>query len=63
MKGKKKKKKKLPVFLIYIKRLEEVYYLPEVYNSKEDALEDFPKIKLEYNLNSYNKIGIKKFRF
>jgi hypothetical protein len=60
---KKGKEKKLPIFLIYIKRLEGLQYLPEVYNNREDAIEDFPRIKLEYNLNSYNKIGIEKVIF
>lgn len=59
----KKKGKKLPVFLIYIRKQEDIMYLPEEYNSREDALEDFPRIRLEYNLSSDNKIGIKKMIF
>lgn len=60
----KKKTEKLPVFLIYIRKQEDdIIYLPEEYNSREDALEDFPRIKLEYNLNSDKKIGIKKMVF
>jgi hypothetical protein len=58
-----KRKKKIPVFLIYIRRLGGLQYLPEEYNSKEDALEDLPRIKWEYNLNSYDKIGIEKIIF
>lgn len=56
-------KKKQPVFLIYIKRLGGIQYLPEEYNSKEDAIEDLPKIKSEYCLNSNDKVGIEKMIF
>lgn len=58
-----KQEKKHPVFLIYIRRQGGLQYLPEQYNSKEDAMEDFPKIKSEYCLNSYDKIGIEKIIF
>lgn len=58
-----KKRNKQPVFLIYIKRREGIQYLPEEYNSKEDAIEDLPKIKAEYNLTSDSKVGIEKIIF
>lgn len=58
-----KKIEKQPVFLIYIRRQGGIQYLPEQYNSKEDAMEDLPKIKIEYCLDSYDKIGIEKIIF